>query len=193
MKICCVKTESIPPAIKAETGAFHIPYSGLIKSESIVWKERQEAEVDENYQQIIPYVLLKSSEGKFACYQRHGNEKRLHGKWSCGVGGHIDEGDRAASFEKTVENGMYRELGEELENFDTAKVELTYLGVINEVESEVGKVHLGLVSVATCNAGYVPIAASELKDMEWKTSVEIEKMEKELWTELAFRLLQQKE
>lgn len=193
MKICCVKTESVPFEIKKSTGTFSVSYQDILKSDDIVWVERKDAESDKNFQQIIPYVLLRNSGGKFACYQRYGNEKRLHGKWSCGVGGHIDETDKDDSFEKIVKNGMFRELGEELKNFDASKIKLSYLGIINEIESNVGQVHLGLVFIAECRGGYIPVAADELKNMEWKSIDELNSLEKELWTELAFRLLQQKE
>ncbi len=162
MKICCIKTESVPSEIKKSTGTFSVSYQDILNSEEVVWKERKDAESDKNFQQIIPYVLLKNSEGKFACYQRHGNEKRLHGKWSCGIGGHIDETDNADSIEQIVKNGMSRELSEELKNFDADRIKLSYLGIINEIESNVGQVHLGLVFIAECNEGYIPTAASEL-------------------------------
>lgn len=84
---------------------------------------------------------------------------------------------------------MFRELDEELQNFDKAKIELKYIGIINEIESEVGLVHLGIVYLAKCNESYIPKPADELKNMEWKTVSEILSLEKELWTELAFRLL----
>ena len=74
-----------------------------------------------NYKQLIPYVLLQKADGKFACYQRHGTEIRLHGKWSAGIGGHIDEPDQQTSLKATLETGMLRELKEELLDFDKKK------------------------------------------------------------------------
>ena len=84
---------------------------------------------------------------------------------------------------------MYRELSEELTNFQQDMIDLKYLGIINEIESEVGLVHIGIVYIAECKEGYEPEAASELKNMEWKSVEEIAKLDKELWTELAFRLI----
>ncbi|MEE3314821.1 MAG: hypothetical protein VZR56_11775, partial [Treponema sp.] len=125
----------------------------------------------------------------FAIYQRHGTETRLHDKYSAGVGGHVDESDNQNDAKKTLEMGLYRDLGEELTNFQRDMVDLKYLGIINEIESEVGLVHIGLVYIAECKDGYIPKAASELKNMEWKSTDEIAKLDKELWTELAFRLV----
>lgn len=189
MKICCIKTSSIPRKIKDDTDVFTVQYADFIRGNDIDWIERSEAETDKDFQQIIPYVLVKNSDGKFASYTRHGNEKRLHGKLSCGIGGHIDETDKADSFDDTLANGMCRELCEELKDFDRSKVKLSYLGIINEIESDVGEVHLGLVFLMECNDGYIPMPNSELKDMHWKSKEEIRNSETELWTELAFKLL----
>ena len=156
MKICCIKTSSVPRKIKDATDVFTVQYADFIRGNDIDWIERSEAETDKDFQQIIPYVLVKNSDGKFASYTRHGNEKRLHGKLSCGIGGHIDETDKADSFDDTLANGMCRELYEELKDFDRSKVKLSYLGIINEIESDVGEVHLGLVFLMECNDGYVP-------------------------------------
>ncbi len=190
MKICCVLLNKVPEKIRNSTAWFKEDYSDFIKDEDILWIDRPSAEKNPEYKQLIPYVLLQKADGKFACYQRHGTETRLHGKWSAGAGGHIDEPDRQNTLKTTLETGMMRELSEELLNFDETKIALEYLGIINEVESEVGHVHLGIVYVAKCAAGYEPKPAEELKQMEWKTASEINNLEKELWTELAFNLLQ---
>lgn len=192
MKICCVPLEKIPERIRNSTSSFKEDYSVFIKNEDVIWVERPVAEKNFNYKQLIPYVLLQRADGKFACYQRHGTETRLHGKWSAGVGGHIDEPDKQDSLKATLETGMLRELGEELENFDRTKISLSYLGIINEIESEVGHVHLGIVYIAKCEENYEPKPASELKLMDWKTISEIQELEKELWTELAFKLVEGK-
>lgn len=191
MKICCVSVEKIPEEIKNSTSFFREDYSVFIKNEDVVWIERSTAETDFNYKQLIPYVLLQRADGKFACYQRHGTETRLHGKWSAGIGGHIDEPDKQDSLAETIETGMLRELTEELLNFEPTKISPNYLGIINETESEVGFVHLGIVYIAKCSENYEPIPADELRLMEWKTIKEIKEFQKELWTELAFKLLEE--
>ncbi len=189
MKIMCIEKNKLPSRIVDVTVASKEDIFELIKDSNISWIERPLAEKDIKYKQFIPYVLLEREDGLFACYQRHGTETRLHEKYSAGVGGHIDEPDNQNDARKTMETGMYRELSEELSNFQKNMIDLEYLGIINEVESEVGLVHIGIVFVAKCKAGYIPTAAYELKNMEWKTKDEISKLDKELWTELAFRLI----
>ena len=91
---------------------------------------------------------------------------------------------------KTLECGMLRELSEELSNFDKDQVELRYLGLINEKESEVGLVHLGIVFMAVCKEGYTPKEAGETKGLEWKSKEELCKLKTELWTKLALELVE---
>ena len=188
MKIMCIEVKKLPSEIVSSTVASRKNIFELFCDSDVCWIERSIAEKDTTYKQIIPYILLKRADGLFATYQRHGTETRLHNKYSAGVGGHVDEPDNQNDAKKTLEMGMHRELSEELSNFQKDMVDLRYLGIINEVESEVGLVHIGVVYIAECKNGYVPDAASELKSMEWKSVDEIAKLDKELWTELALRL-----
>jgi predicted NUDIX family phosphoesterase len=153
------------------------------------WVERSLAEKDPSYKQIIPYIIVQNSAGQFLCYPRHGAEERLHGYYSCGIGGHIDEVDKRESFAETVRVGMTRELSEEISNFAPELVELSFKGIINETESEVGQVHLGVVYLARCRGAYLPLPSEETGGMEWKTAEELASLEKELWSDLALGLL----
>lgn len=199
MNIFCVKTSSLPEKITKSTGGFKISFDFLdsLKNEDISWIERSEAETNFNFKQIIPYVILQKEDGKIACYQRHGTEKRLHGFYSCGFGGHVEENDKGSSVLKTIKNGMLRELGEEVSNFPSLRAEneailLEPLGVINEVESEAGLVHLGVVFLGKCKNGFVPKEADETKGLEWKTRSELSSVQTELWTRLSLELIERK-
>lgn len=189
MKICCVKTDSIEQSIVAKTGAFKIAFDDVFKDAEICWIERSCAETDTKYKQLIPYILVQNAEGKFACYPRHGTESRLHGLYSCGIGGHIDFPDAGDEILQTIHNGMFRELSEEFNHFQKDKITLQYLGIINETESKVGLVHLGLVFFAKCVEGYIPEPADELSGLQWKTREEIHAVKKEFWSDIAFTLL----
>ncbi len=189
MKVCALPVKKLPKEICENTAAFSIPLEKAINQNDIVWLERSEIENDFSYKHLITYVLFQSADGKFACYPRHGSEKRLRGLYSLGVGGHIDECDRADSLLGTVQNGLYRELTEELKNFDKEKVTLEYLGLISEKESDVGLVHLGIVYLARCKDDYIPLAAEETNGLEWKTKDELRNIKKELWSTLALDFL----
>src|SRR5262245_38321577 len=61
---------------------------------SILYLNRSEAEQDKRYKQLIPYVLIFCQD-RILRYRRGkgGQETRLHGLYSVGVGGHISEED----------------------------------------------------------------------------------------------------
>lgn len=122
----------------------------LLDSEQISYRLRPEVEVDPSYKQLIPYMIF--------CHQNHNGpltifqytrgtgqgEGRLHRKRSVGIGGHISSCDAdGCRANHPYEEGMRRELEEEV------IVETPYtsrcVGLINDDQTEVGRVHLGIV------------------------------------------------
>ena len=189
MKICCVETARLPGSWIGKTTTIADDFFSCLSVKDISWIERSDAENDSSYKQIIPYVVVRQSTGNILCYPRHGTESRLHGLYSCGIGGHIDIQDAHDTFQQTVIDGMMRELREELADFREDKVELVYKGLIYEAETSVGQVHLGLVYTSCCLPGYVPQPAEELAGMEWKTPNDLRFAKKELWSDLALELI----
>ena len=112
----------------------------------LVYLNRTEAEHDKRYKQLIPYVLL-ICDGKILRYRRGrgGQETRLHGLYSVGVGGHISDTDDGL-FAKDVgyRDGMRRELQEEVA---IEAADDTAVAVINDDSTDVGYVHFGVVHV----------------------------------------------
>jgi predicted NUDIX family phosphoesterase len=111
------------------------------------FRPRREVEEDRSFKQIIPYVIFRCGDAVF-CYTRGKSqgEARLHRLRSVGVGGHVDEED--ADGRATVEAyeiALRRELDEEV----TIGCEgtLSCVGLINDDETPVGQVHLGVVHV----------------------------------------------
>ena len=118
----------------------------LTSPEHILYLNRSEAEQDKRYKQLIPYVLV-ICEDRILRYRRGrgGQETRLHGLYSVGVGGHISEEDHglfSAGF--GYHEGMRRELKEEVA---IDEVKDAAVAVINDDSTEVGQVHLGIVHV----------------------------------------------
>jgi predicted NUDIX family phosphoesterase len=110
----------------------------------LVYRNRSEAELDKRYKQLIPYVLIICN-GRILRYRRGkgGQETRLHGLYSVGIGGHIsDEDDGLFSSRAGYQEGMRRELLEEVE---VEQVNEAAVGVINDDSTEVGQVHFGVV------------------------------------------------
>ena len=110
---------------------------------------RPQLEEDEQFKQIIPYVLL-SHQNKIAVYQRtkKGGESRLHNQYSIGFGGHIDAFDlayenEAINLQQTIANSAQREIDEEL--LVSEIISKSRLGYIVDNSNPVGRVHVGVV------------------------------------------------
>jgi len=112
----------------------------------LVYLNRSDAEQDRRYKQLIPYILLICRD-RILRYRRGrgGQEKRLHGLYSVGIGGHISEEDHGLfSTHLGYQDGMRRELMEEVA-VDEPKE--TAVAVINDDSTDVGYVHFGVVHV----------------------------------------------
>ena len=116
----------------------------LTSSSHLLYLNRNDAEADRRYKQLIPYVLI-ICKGKILRYRRGrgGQETRLHGLYSVGIGGHISEEDHGLfSNDRGYHDGMRRELMEEVA---INEVKDAAVAVINDDSTEVGYVHFGVV------------------------------------------------
>ena len=194
-KVLCVKRESLPEEWVREKSVVRTDAAAFFKicaGTGHHWMERGVVEQDPSFKQIIPYTIVQTQDGsRTAVYKRKGSEKRLHDLWSAGVGGHINPEDKMGfsdSFEGIVRAGMARELAEEFairpENSPS-----TFLGIINEEATDVGRVHLGAVFriMAARDAEFVP--GSELVDFQWMDTSALHRLNMELWSMLTLELL----
>jgi predicted NUDIX family phosphoesterase len=129
------------------------------------YKPRGEMEQDPSWKQLIPYVLFEfegpSGIELFRYTRGKGQgEQRLHAKKSVGIGGHISSIDETAG--SAYEQGMRRELEEEV-FIDTACDERC-AGLINDDETDVGRVHLGIVHVFRVQAPAVRARETDISD-----------------------------
>ena len=118
----------------------------VTSSSQLRYLNRTEAEQDKRFKQLIPYVLLVC-EGKILRYRRGrgGQETRLHGLYSIGIGGHISEEDHGLfAKDRGYRDGMRREIAEEVA---VEEVRESAVAVINDDSTEVGCVHFGVVHV----------------------------------------------
>jgi predicted NUDIX family phosphoesterase len=104
---------------------------------------RRPAEEDEELKQIVPYGVVLHGEQVFL-FQRgqKGTEAGLRGRWSIGLGGHVNPGDGAAIGPAMLERALRRELAEEV-HLDAPRPELW--GVLNHDANPVGRRHCGFV------------------------------------------------
>jgi predicted NUDIX family phosphoesterase len=121
----------------------------LLSPQHTSYRPRHEVEEDPSYKQLIPYVIFRhrDSSGQTSVFQytrgKGQGEGRLHSKRSVGIGGHISVDDDRPVGRDTYNQGMRRELEEEV--FIDAQHTLACVGLINDDETPVGQVHLGVV------------------------------------------------
>jgi predicted NUDIX family phosphoesterase len=122
----------------------------LLRPEHTSYRPRDQVEKDPGFKQLIPYMIFRHVDGAgtqrvFQYTRGTGQgEGRLHSKRSVGIGGHISAIDATTNgVGNPYEEGMRRELEEEV------AVETPYrarcVGMINDDQTEVGRVHLGIV------------------------------------------------
>jgi predicted NUDIX family phosphoesterase len=114
------------------------------------YRPRNEVEEDPSFKQLIPYCIFRC-EGEVFHYRRGKlqGEGRLHSKRSIGVGGHISSLD-ANGGGCVYREGMQREIAEEV--FVETAFRERCIGLINDDETDVGRVHLGLVHIFDLDA-----------------------------------------
>lgn len=140
----------------------------LLSPENTSYQPRSEMEEDPSFKQLIPYVIFRhiDSIGNQRVFQytrgKGQGESRLHSKRSIGIGGHISSDDADCNEINPYDEGMNRELAEEV------IIETTYkarcVGLINDDETEVGKVHLGVVHIFDVASSDVRPRESEIVD-----------------------------
>ena len=137
---------------------------------------RADAEEDITFQQIIPYVLVKTTDGKFFVTRRINGEQRLQGKLSLGVGGHINPcDDTRDGCEKMIKNGLERELAEEVKIPKVRKIRIYEYGTVRDLQSTTPD-HIGIVFIQEVDSPK-NIKVRETENLEglWMTIDELKK------------------
>lgn len=134
------------------------------------FRDREEAEKNYEFKQVIPYVVVKHRD-RYLLSQRTSKqqETRLHNKYSIGQGGHINDMDLTKG--NPIAVGMVREINEE---FTLGETELCGVaGVINDNSNDVGRVHLGLVYMLTVKSDKLHVAEEGKHIARWATLIEL--------------------
>ncbi|MCU0483797.1 MAG: hypothetical protein MUC54_05945 [Chloroflexi bacterium] len=144
------------------------------------------AEHDPSRKQVIPYLVLRDGDHTFLMRRtRAGGDARLHDRWSIGIGGHLNPGDAGLA------GGLAREWREELvADFEP---DLRFLGLLNDDDSDVGRVHLGAVFLAEARGR--PVAVRETHKLEGRfaspEAVRAVQASMETWSQLAWEAIDQ--
>ncbi len=140
----------------------------LLSPGNTSYRPRSEMESDPSFKQLIPYVIFttKAADGRLLVFQytrgKGQGESRLHSKRSVGVGGHISIDDRTCDDAVPYAEGMRRELEEEVA-IDCPYTERC-VGLINDDQTPVGQVHLGVVHLVELERPEIEPREADLLD-----------------------------
>jgi predicted NUDIX family phosphoesterase len=182
---------------------------GLIKGNSEVLKrivqnglflKRSELEEDPSFKQIIPYGIISHKKPgrnavrqsqSFYLFRRTSEqaEKRLHNKFSLGVGGHMNPADPMKPGEQFLIDELKRELFEEVRLSDGCSIEnIEFIGFINDDTIPVGRVHIGLLYNILVSNDEVYINETDKMTAEWveKSGLSEYYKEMETWSGITY-------
>jgi predicted NUDIX family phosphoesterase len=145
---------------------------------------RHKAEEDDSLKQLIPYFLICHGD-RIWCYVRgkKSGEGRLVSKASIGIGGHINHLDENL-FEDIYSRAAVRELEEEVSVPPgyTHKI----VGLLNDDQTPVGRVHLGVIHVLRPTSEDVKKREDVITESGFRTRVELRAMHgiMETWSQI---------
>jgi predicted NUDIX family phosphoesterase len=159
----------------------------ILNPKNHLFLKRKDAESNPAYKQLIPYALLQCGD-KYFVYRRGKllAEKRLHGNYSLGIGGHISVTDPTL-FGTTYEDGLKREINEEvyLDSPYTQRI----VALLNDDSNEVGKVHFAIVHVLSLEKPSVRPKEKSINETKFLGIADLQKdIEKfENWSQICIR------
>lgn len=160
-------------------------YLSIIKKHQ-TFLPRTAMEEDENYKQIIPYLIFKHMD-KYFLMQRaaKASEQRLKSKYTLGIGGHIRKADMVSD---SIFDWAQREFYEEVNYSGTLSI--SPLGLVNDDSNAVGKVHIGLVLLLEGDSANISVK-TELAGGQMLTLQDCKNYYKrmESWSRLVFDYL----
>jgi predicted NUDIX family phosphoesterase len=168
----------------------------LLKPEHNKFMDRDLAERDVKFKQLIPYVVLRYYDTVFSYVRgKHSSESRLISNRSIGVGGHIEPTDISlfSSNNELYLEAAKREVNEEV--FLECPYTEHIVALINDDSNDVGKVHLGIMHIwdlaepkVTKKEGLITQAGFiSIDDLKAKSD------ELETWSQIALQVLQDKQ
>ena len=153
------------------------------------YRPRDQMEQDPTFKQLIPYCIFRC-DGQVFVYRRGNDqgEARLHAKRSVGVGGHVSTLDLNGEGSAYSE-GMKREIEEEV-HLSAGWTE-SCVGLINDDETEVGKVHLGIVHIFDLDSPHVAPREKSMIDAGFTQPEQLlrELDEFETWSQICLKSL----
>lgn len=143
---------------------------------------RYDAELNFEHRQIIPYCLVKCGANYFITRRLEG-DARLTGKYSLGIGGHLERVDDSNNY---IQSGMLRELDEEIDIKSSIK-SINLIGIICSNNTEVDSVHLGMIYVVEVAGFDVNVKETDILVGDWISTEALLEFDGELesWSKIA--------
>lgn len=183
-KVLVVDTEKIRPLL-SQTGLIVKSTDRIIEmiNNHHYFADRGYAENCRDMVQIIPYVVIRNDDSIYLLQRlSKQTEKRLHGKLSIGIGGHINP--ESAECEDIIRHGLLKELHEEVCLKDIEKIK--FVGIINDDATEVSMHHLGLLYELFTSSDVSVLETEKMtgKWIDFETCIELND-EMETWSQIA--------
>jgi predicted NUDIX family phosphoesterase len=172
---------------------------GLVRGNSEVLKrivqdglflKRSELEEDDSFKQVIPYAIISNKDSYYLFRRTSGQtEKRLHNKFSLGVGGHMNPADSMKPKDQYLIDEFKRELFEEVKLLNGCLIEdIEFIGFINDDTIPVGRVHIGLLYNIHVSSKEVYINETDNMTAEWINKSDLAEFygEMETWSRIAY-------
>jgi predicted NUDIX family phosphoesterase len=177
-----------------------IPYKekGLIRGNSEVLKKiiqdglfhkRDDLEENPSFKQLIPYAILSNDDSYYLFKRTSGQtEKRLHNKFTLGVGGHMNPGNSGETGIQYLLSELKRELFEEVKLLNGCTIEhIEFIGFINDDTIAVGRVHIGLLYIIQLSNKDIMVNEPDKMMAEWASRHELANYtgKMETWSRIA--------
>jgi predicted NUDIX family phosphoesterase len=186
--VLVVPTSGINPLLTGKFTKTHLDRALDYILSNYSFRSRALVEEDPSFKQIIPYVIVRF-EDRYLLLQRTSKqtEKRLHGKLSIGIGGHINDLEVAGTHKNILHAGLERELEEEIHLMGQRR-SLDLAGIISDDSTPVGQVHLGLVFILETDSPKHTVNEPDLMTAEWASLDQLrERRDRmETWSQIAF-------
>lgn len=174
-RLLVVPTKEIKPYFTGLSTSGVLPKYLSIISEKGMFMDREEAETNFDYKQLIMNILIKNNNNDYFMVRRTKNqkEKRLHDKYSLTIGGHVNDEDcnDLRYIATGLMNSFQRELTEEVYiDFNYKKLQPEFIGFINDDSNDVSRVHLGIligIKVDKCSVKEKHIMVGEFSSVSY--------------------------
>jgi predicted NUDIX family phosphoesterase len=146
----------------------------LLDPENHHFMDREAAERDPSYKQLIPYCVIRCKSAILSYTRgKSGGEERLHAKVSVGVGGHINPIDTGMgrtgpdAYHAAVERELHEELVFEISHTNRIAA------LLNDDSNDVGRVHLGVIHIIDVENTRVSAREDALANLSFNELVEL--------------------